>query len=62
MISEIENLENDIYNSLKDIQREEKVKLENKAFIADFLSQKLHQLGYKKIPTGYHDVKEFYRD
>lgn len=43
----IEKMGDDIYNSLKEIQKEEQVKLGDKAFIADFLSEKLHTLGYK---------------
>lgn len=41
-------LEDDIYNSLCEIEKEEKVRLNNKAFITDFLSKKLEKLGYKK--------------
>ncbi len=38
----------DVYNSLKQIQEEEKVKLSDKAFIAQFLAKKLIKLGYRK--------------
>ncbi len=44
-----EILGNDIYESLCRVQKEQKVCLTNKAFITDFLSQKLVQLGYYKL-------------
>lgn len=37
----------DIYEALKEIQKEEGVLLSSKAFIADFLSQKLCTWGYR---------------
>ena len=47
-LKELEQLGDDIYESLKEIQRAEGVKLENKALIADFLSRKLLKLGYSR--------------
>jgi len=43
----IENMGDDIYNALKEIEVEEQVRLSDKAFIADCLSQKLRKLGYR---------------
>lgn len=47
-----EKIGDDIFESLKEIQAEEQVKLSDKAFIADYLSRKLLQLGYRKLPEG----------
>ena len=48
-----EQFTDDIYGSLKNIEREENVRLSSKAFIADFLSQKLTLLGYIKAKGEY---------
>ena len=47
-----DELMDDIYESLKEIQEEEEVNLSEKGFTADFLSQKLLKLGYHKLPEG----------
>ena len=47
-LKELEKIGDDIYYSLKEIQEEEGVKVENRAFIADFLSKKLQQRGYRR--------------
>lgn len=41
-------LEDDIYDSLVEIQKEEEVYLPAKAFIADFSAVKLGKLGYRR--------------
>jgi len=44
-----EMLTDNIYNSLKEIQEEEGIRFNNKAFIADRLAPKLSKLGYHKL-------------
>ena len=54
----IEKIGDDIYNSLVEIQTEAGIRLDNKGFIADYLSQKLHNLGYlKPDPKHRHYFK-----
>jgi len=49
VIKEIEELEDAIYESLSDIEKEEEIKLDDKAFVSDFLSEKLYAMGYRKV-------------
>jgi len=51
-VDKAQKIAGEIYQSLVEIQREEEIRMGNKAFIADFLSQKLYKLGYHKLPEG----------
>jgi len=49
-MDKVEKMGDDIYQSLVEIQAEEEVRLSDKGFVTDFLSQKLDKLGYRKLP------------
>lgn len=54
-MSDKEKIGDDIYQALEEIQKEEEVKLSDRAFITDCLSQKLHKLGYCKPSPELRD-------